>query len=143
MPETVTANDATIIHDDVNTALATLAASQNSLATTLQNTQQALAEITHMLTKQFEQHDFVETKQLNANQEFTLDKHGRRWVLIFTPIALASITINIQGVTGSITIPAGWSALNEPDRTILTPPSTFTSQLVVMKYTNFWSGSAA
>lgn len=142
MAETMTVDDQTIIVDDVKTAIKGLSASQDSLAKVLYDTRASLEKITHMLTEQLEQGDYYETLQLSANLEWTLDKHGRRYALVFTPTALSTIAARILGVTGTVTIPAGWSCLNDPNGTVFIPPSGM-SQLIVLKYTNFFSGSAA
>lgn len=142
MPEAQTTQDATIIQSDSQQSLLDNTNAMEFLSDTIRDLSTSLAKIAHMLTQQYEQDDFYEPIRLYQSVEWTLDKHGRRFALIFAPVALASITINAQGVTGTVTIPAGWSCLNEPDRTVFTPPAGM-SQLVLVKYSNWWSGSAA
>lgn len=141
MPETLTANDAAIIRSDVMTSLATLTSQYSNVLDTINDLCVDVKKLVHMLAEQYEQDDFYEPIHLVANLEWTLDKHGRRYALLFTPVSLTSIAFSFQGVTGTMTYAAGWSLMNEPDRAIFTPPAGM-NQVVLLKYTNFYSGSA-
>jgi hypothetical protein len=142
MPEALTAQDATIITEDVQQSLTALAAQYDDLNSTITDLCRDVKKLVHMLAEQYEQDDVYEPLHLKAALEWNLDKHGRRYALLFTPNSLTGIVFSMLGVTGTMTLAAGWSLLNEPDRTIYTPPAGM-DQLCVLKYTNFFSGSAA
>lgn len=142
MAEALTANDATIIRSVSQTDLDTLTAQYRGVLDTINDLCVDVKKLVQMLAEQYEQDDFYEPLHLVANLEWTLDKHGRRFALIFTPNSLTSIAFSFQGVTGTMTYAAGWSLMNEPDRAIFTPPAGM-NQVVLLKYTNFYSGSTA
>lgn len=142
MPDTLIANDAAIISADTQMSLLALTGQYATTLQTLNDICTDLKKVVHMLAEEYEQDDFYEPIRLLANLEWTLDKHGRRFALLFTPVSLTSIAFSFQGVTGTMTYAAGWSLLNEPDRAIFTPPAGM-NQVVLLKYTNWFSGSAA
>lgn len=98
-------------------------------------------KITHMLAKEYEQPEIDTPVMLSGGQETILSREGRRFLLIYSPVQIAACTLNMLGVKSQVTLGVGWTIINGPDRTIITPPGS-TSQQVIIRATNWTQGSA-
>lgn len=135
------AQDEDIITHDQDVAIPALEASEQSTHDVLRQINAGIASLVHMQTKEYELTELIEQRTLTAS-EMILDRKGRRYLVIWSPVAVTGCALNLWGITGyTFTLAAGWNVVNAPDRSILTGPASG-SQLIIIKCTNWFQGSA-
>lgn len=99
-----------------------------------------LMAIKLMLAKEMEQPEEDTTTTL-TNVEIRLQRNGRRFVLIFTPVGIMNVLFNTLGIAFTYTLLPGWNIINLPDGTFMSgPPGT--KQVIIIRQTNWYNGSA-
>jgi hypothetical protein len=141
MSEINLGSDQVIADRDTHLAISAMLTSQANAVAQLAEINAGIQGLIHLLRPTYDVKDKTETAYLGQNMPYRIDRHGRRYALLFTPAAITGITTNILGHSGSLSLPAGWTVLNEPDGATLT--MTGTSATVIIRYTNWLSGSSA
>jgi hypothetical protein len=142
MPTGYSVQDMAIALDDVQNSVAALHAETHGFRTEMGNIQASLQSMVHMLSKEYLLDDLISPATLNTN-DVRLDRKGRRFLSIFSPVPVAAVTANVMGIKGfTFTLAAGWNPINLPDGTVLNG-ATGTNQSIVIKCTNFVQPPAA
>lgn len=101
-----------------------------------------LAAIQLLLSKEYLQPEEDEWITLLASKEYTTRRKGRRYLCIWSPVALTGVVFSVQAQSATFNIPAGWSNLSLPEGATLTLASGSTAQLVLTRATNWNYGAA-
>lgn len=101
---------------------------------------QTLLNIEQLLMAEYGMQDLDVPTILTA-AEITIEKQGRHFVAIFSPVAVSNVVINCYGYLYTFALAAGWTVLNPPDRAILSGAAG-TRQPIIIRYSNRYQGSA-
>ncbi len=141
MPTSYSAQDMGIALDDLKANVTALAASHASDQRLLADIASSLQGISHMLTREYLLPDVLYSAEMTPS-DTKLNRNGRHYILIFTPVAIANVTAKVLGIGGyTFTLNAGWNNLEFPDGTVLNGPTGGTQQ-VIIKITN-WTQAGA
>ena len=81
-----------------------------------------LTAIRLMLAKDLEQPDEDEWITLTT-REYSMRRRGRRYLNIFTPIAITGLNFSVQGIAFQYNLAAGWNPITLPDGSTIAMPS--------------------
>lgn len=98
-----------------------------------------LTAIRLMLAKEVEQPDEDEWITLTT-REYTMRRRGRRYLSVFSPVAITGVVFSVQGVAFTFNFAAGWNALSLPEGSTMVMPSG--SQIMLVRWSNWFIGSA-
>ena len=141
MTDSYDAQNMAVIVSNLHESIIALRADQRDIGQVLNNIQATLQGISHMLSKEYLLEDIYTNVTLTAN-ELRLDRQGRRFLVIFTPVAINNVPVNVLGIRGyTVSFGVGWTIINLPDGSIIQAPAA-TNQPIMIKATN-WVESGA
>lgn len=130
------AQDLAIVVDDLNQSVTALHADAGDVRRVLGNIQASLHSMVHMLAKEYELGEMNIPVTLTT-AGITLDRKGRRFMSLFTPVAITGAVCMVMGVNFTFNLVAGWNVLNMPDGTTLQLAAAATAQPALIKVTNW------
>lgn len=141
MTTSYNAQDMAVQLEDMQASVTALQESTLPVLAHIRDSAAALESIVHLLNKAYAPKD-INSTALISTTPVMLDKQGRHYLYIFSPVAVTGIVVNIMGITAySLSLNAGWNAVDFPDGTLLTGASG-TTQQVIIKATNHYQGIA-
>lgn len=99
----------------------------------------ALDAIRLMLAKEIEQPDEDEWITLTT-REYSMRRRGRRYLSVFSPVAITGLLFSVQGTAFVYNFAAGWNPLNLPEGSVVAMPTG--SQIMLVRWSNWFTGSA-
>jgi hypothetical protein len=126
---------------DMQQRILALADQNETFGATLHSIDAGIQSLAKMLAHEYLLDELCVPDTL-TQRPFRLDRQGRRYLAIFTPVTITNIAVDLMGVTGyTLTLSPGWNVINAPNGTTLTAPNG-TNQAIVIKATNYSQAGA-
>lgn len=136
MTTSYNAQDMAVQLEDMQSSITALRESTMPLPEHIRQSTAALQGIVHLLTKEYALKDIDRTETISPTTPIRLDRAGRRYIAIFSPVAVNNVAVDSMGIQNyQLNLIAGWNVILFPDGTVLTGASG-TNQPVIIKYSN-------
>lgn len=122
---------------DIQETMLALSDYNQDFRVTLHEIAAGIQSLNRMLAAEYLEKDHIEPYHLLSPAPLVVNRRGRRYFAIYSPVTVQGIAVDMLGVKGyTLTLQPGWNILNAPDGTILTA-ATGTDQPVIIKATNY------